>query len=156
VGTAQAQLSEWQEAVGEAQNCWTGVTSWVNGLNFPGDPREPKLFPPAKEWEAAWKTKYGKNPEFLEVGYYVSTVLTLLAVEATKSVERDVLKGWLEKQDYKSPMGVSSKFTQSQITPHQAFDKMVVFQRVKDGNGYVSKMIFPKEIATGTLQTCKQ
>jgi branched-chain amino acid transport system substrate-binding protein len=155
VGTAQAQLVEWQDAVGEAQNCWTGVTTWVNGLAFPADPREPKLLPAAAAWEAAWKAKYGKEAEFLEVGYYVSTVLALLAVEATKSVDRDALKNWLEGQDYKSPMGLSSKFKPSEITPHQAFDNMVVFQRVKEGSGYVSKIVYPKEIATGTLQTCK-
>ena len=156
VGTAQAQLTEWQQAVGEAQNCWTGVTTWVNGLAYPADPREPKLLPAAASWEAAWRTKYGKAPEFLEAGYYVSTVLALLAVEATKSVDRDVLKTWLLAQDYKSPMGLHSKFKPSEITPHQAFGEMVVFQRVKEGNGYVSKLIYPKEIASGTLQTCRQ
>lgn len=154
VGTAQAQLPEWQDLVGDAQQCWTGVTTWVSGLPFPGDDREPKLLPSAADWEAAWVAKYSKTPEFLEVGYYVSTILALLAVEATGSTDRDAIKGWLEAQDYKSPMGLSSKFTPSEVSPHQAFSTMVVFQRVKEGDKYVSKLIYPKEIATGELISC--
>jgi branched-chain amino acid transport system substrate-binding protein len=154
VGTAQAQLPEWQDSVGEAQQCWTGVTTWVAGLPFPGDEREPKLLPSAADWETAWRTKFSKEPEFLEVGYYVSTILALLAVEATGSTDRDAIKGWLEQQDYKSPMGLSSKFSPSEVSPHQAFSTMVVFQRIKEGDAYVSKLIYPAEIATAKLAAC--
>ena len=156
VGTAQAQLPEWQEAVGEAQNCWTGVTTWVTGLKLPADPREPKLFPSAADWETAWRAKYdNKTPEFLEAGYYVSTILTLLAVEQTKSIDREKIKVWLETQDYKTPLALSSKFLPSEVALHQAFGTMVVFQQVKEGNGYISKVVYPKELATGDLQPCK-
>jgi len=51
-------------------------------------------------------------------------------------------------------MGLSSKFVPSEINPHQAFSQMVVFQRVKEGDAYVSKLIYPKEIATGELISC--
>ncbi len=154
VGTASSQLPEWQDAVGDAQNCWTGVTTWTPGLGFPADPREPKLFPDSNSWEAAWRTKFKREPEFLDVGYYVSTVLALLAVEATKSVDRDQLVGWLKQQDYKTPLALSSKFEKSEITPHQAFSKMVVFQRVKAKDGYITQIIYPPEIAKGKLQAC--
>ncbi len=156
VGTAQAQLPEWQEAVGQAQQCWTGVTTWVTGLKLPADPREPKLLPSAADWEAAWRARYNRPPEFLDVGYYVSTILALLAVEQTKSLDREKIKEWLEQQDYKSPLGLSSKFMPSEITPHQAFGEMVVFQQVKEGDKFVSKVIYPKGLATATLQSCIQ
>lgn len=156
VGTAQAQLPEWQEAVGQAQQCWTGVTTWVTGLKLPADSREPKLLPSAADWEAAWRARYNRAPEFLDVGYYVSTILALLAVEQTKSLDREKIKEWLEQQDYKSPLGLSSKFLPSEITPHQAFGEMVVFQQVKEGDKFVSKVIYPKSLATATLQSCTQ
>ena len=156
VGTAQAQLPEWQEAVGQAQQCWTGVTTWVTGLKLPADPREPKLLPSAADWETAWRARYSRAPEFLDVGYYVSTILALLAVEQTHSLDREKIKDWLEQQDYKSPLSLSSKFLPSEITPHQAFGEMVVFQQVKEGDKFVSKVIYPKELATASLQSCIQ
>jgi len=156
VGTAQAQLPEWQDAVGEAQNCWTGVTTWVTGLKLEADPREPKLFPSAADWETAWRAKYNnKTPEFLEVGYYASTILALLAVEQTKSVDREKIKTWLETQDYKTPLASSSKFSPSEVVLHQAFGTMVVFQQVKEGNKFVSTVVYPKDLATAELQACK-
>ena len=51
-------------------------------------------------------------------------------------------------------MGLSSKFSPSEVSPHQAFSTMVVFQRVKEGDKYVSKLIYPKEIATAELISC--
>lgn len=153
VGTAQAQLPEWQEAVGDAQNCWTGVTTWTPGLGFSADKREPKLFPDSDSWEAAWRTKFKREPEFLEVGYYASTILALLAVEATKSTDRDKLVAWLEQQEYMTPLG-NSKFAKSEITPHQAFSKMVVFQRVKGKDGFSTAIFYPPEIAKAKLQPC--
>lgn len=154
VSTATPQLPEWQDAVGDAQGCWTGVTTWTPGLGFPGDPREPKLFPDSNTWEASFRVKYKREPEFLDVGYYVSTMLVLLAAEATKSVDRDVLVRWLEQQDYKTPLALSSKFSKSEITPHQAFSKMVAFQRVKVRDGYSTAVFYPPEIAKGKLQAC--
>ena len=153
VGTAQAQLPEWQNAVGPAQVCWTGVTTWVPGLSYPADKKEPKLFPSAADWEKMWVEKYKKTPEFLEVGYYDSTILALLAVEATKSTDRDKIKAWLEQEDYQTPLG-NSKFHPSRIGLHQAFDTMVVFQREKKGDGYDSVLFYPPQVATGKLKPC--
>ncbi|HQR54473.1 MAG TPA: ABC transporter substrate-binding protein [Burkholderiaceae bacterium] len=153
VGTAQAQLPEWQEGVGDAQECWTGVTTWIPGLGFPADKREPKLFPDSNSWEAAWRAKFKREPEFLEPGYYASTILALLAVEATKSTDRDKLVTWLEQQEYMTPLG-NSKFTKSEVTPHQAFSNMVVFQRVKGKDGFSTAVIYPPEIAKAKLQPC--
>ncbi|TCG02404.1 hypothetical protein BZM26_00755 [Paraburkholderia strydomiana] len=154
ISTAAPQLPEWQNAVGDAQNCWIGVTTWTPGLGLPGDPREPKLFPDSNTWEAAFRARYKREPGFLDVGYYVSTMLALLAVDATKSVNRDAVTDWLSKQDYKTPLGSSSKFSRSDITPHQAFSKVVLFQRVKGTKGFESAVFYPTEIAKAKLQPC--
>ena len=153
VGTAQTQLPEWQKAVGDAQECWTGVTTWVPGLAFPADPKEPKLFPSAADWEKTWFEKYKVVPEFLEVGYYASTILALLAVEQTNSTDREKLKDALQKQSHQTPLG-SSKFRPSRVAVNQAFDTMVVFQRQKKGSEYESVLVYPPEVATGKLQAC--
>lgn len=154
VGTAQAQLPEWQNAVGDAQACWTGVTTWVPGLSYPADKKEPQLFPSAADWEKMWREKYKAEPEFLEVGYYASTILALLAVEDTKSTDRDRLKAWLEKQEYQTPLG-SSKFEKSRVALNQAFGTMVVFQREKKPDGtFASVLLYPEQVATGKLKAC--
>ena len=156
VGTAQAQLPEWQNAVGDSQACWTGVTTWVPGLSYPADKKEPKLFPSAADWEKAWQEKFKAVPEFLEVGYYASTILALLAVEATKSTDRELLRKWLEEQQYQTPVG-DSKFEKSRVALHQAFGEMVVFQRQKKADGtFEGVLVYPAQIATGKLQTCAQ
>ena len=156
VGTAQAQLREWQEATGESQVCWTGVTTWVPGLSYPADKKEPKLFPSAIDWEKMWFEKYKASPDFLEVGFYATTILALLAVEETNSTSRDRLKEWLEKQQYQTPLG-DSRFIKSRVALHQAFGTMVVFQRQKKPDGSItSVLVYPEKIATGKLQPCTQ
>lgn len=154
IGTAQTQLPEWQNAVGDAQGCWTGVTTWVPGLKLPADDKEPKLLPSAADWEKAWKEKHKTEPEFLEVGYYASTILALLAVEKTNSTDRAKIDEWLRGQDYQTPLG-RSKFRKSRVALNQAFDTMVVFQRQKKGSGFESVLVYPPEIATGKLQACQ-
>jgi ABC-type branched-subunit amino acid transport system substrate-binding protein len=125
-------------------------------LSYAADKKEPKLFPSAADWEKAWREKFKAVPEFLEVGYYASTILALLAVEATKSTDREVLRKWLEEQQYQTPVG-DSKFEKSRIALHQAFGEMIVFQRQKKAGGaFESVLIYPAQIATGKLQACTQ
>lgn len=155
LGTAQVQLSDWQDAVGEQQGCWTGVTTWVSGLQYPADEKEPELFPSAADFEKMWAERYGTNPDFLEVGYYISTILALLAVDETGSSDRDVVKDWLEQQEFNTPLG-SSKFEPSRVALHQAFGTMVVFQRQRQDDGsFKSVIVYPEAAATGELQLCK-
>lgn len=154
VGTAQAQLTEWQDAVGNAQDCWTGVTTYVSGLTFPADEKEPELFPSSADFEKTWMEKHKVVPDFLEVAFYNSTILALLAVEETKSTDREKMKEWLVSQEYQTPLG-SSKFEKSRIALHQAFGTMVVFQRQKQEDGSIKTVIlYPEQIATGKLQSC--
>ncbi len=154
VGTAQTQLREWQDALGDIQTCWTGVTTWVSGLSYPADKREPQLFPSAADFEKMWMAKYNAAPDFLEVGYYITGILALLAGDETKSTDRERLKDWFEKQQYQTPLG-DSRFIKSRVALHQAFGTMVVFQRDKKANGTIDSMIvYPEMAATGKLKTC--
>ncbi len=154
IGTAQAILPEWKDAVGDVQNCWTGVATWMPGLTYPADAREPKLFPTAAEWEKRWRAKYNKEPEYMEVGAYVSTMLALLAVEKANSTDRDKLREALVSQAYSTPMG-NSKFAPSEIILQQAFGEMVVFQQQKQPDGkFKSVIVYPEKVAQGKLQQC--
>lgn len=154
IGTAQAILAEWKEATGEVQQCWTGVATWMPGLTYAADKAEPKLFPSAADWEKHWREKYKKNPEYMEVGAYVSTMLALLAVEKSNSTDRDKIHDALVKLDYKTPMG-DSKFSPSEIAQNQAFGDMVVFQQQKQPDGkFKSVILYPEDVATGKLQNC--
>lgn len=154
LGTAQVQLEEWQNAVGDTQACWIGVTTWVSGLKYPADKKLPELFPSATDFEKMWIAKYKVTPDFLEVGYYLSTMLAMLAADETKSVDREQMKEWLEKQQFDTPLG-SSKFEKSRVALHQAFGTMVVFQRQRGADGKIGNVtIFPELAATGKPQTC--
>jgi branched-chain amino acid transport system substrate-binding protein len=155
IGTAQAILPEWKNAVGDVQECWTGVATWMPGLTYAADSREPKLFPSSADWEAMWRAKYKKEPEYMEVGAYVSTMLALLAVEKSHSTDRDKLRAALDAQDYQTPLG-NSKFAPSEISLQQAFSEMVVFQQQKQPDGkFKSVIIYPKNVAQGKLEKCK-
>lgn len=155
IGTAQAILAEWKEGTGDLQECWTGVATWMPGLAFAADKREPKLFPSAADWESHWRKKYNKDPEYMEVGAYVSTMLALLAVEKAKSTDRDKMHDALVTLAYDTPMG-NSKFSPSEIALNQAFGDMVVFQQQKQPDGkFKSVIVYPEKVATGKLQACK-
>ena len=155
IGTAQAILPEWKNAVGDVQECWTGVATWMPGLTYAADKREPKLFPSSADWEAMWRAKYKKEPEYMEVGAYVSTMLALLAVEKSKSTDRDKMRAALDSESYQTPLG-NSKFAPSEIALQQAFSEMVVFQQQKQPDGtFKSVIIYPKNVAQGKLEKCK-
>lgn len=155
IGTAQAILAEWKEGTGDLQECWTGVATWMPGLTYAADKTEPKLFPSAADWEAHWRKKYNKDPEYMEVGAYVSTMLALLAVEKANSTDRDKMHDALLAGAYDTPMG-NSKFSPSEIALNQAFGDMVVFQQQKQPDGkFKSVIVYPEKVATGKLQACK-
>ncbi len=153
VGTFQAVLPEWKNAVGEIQECWTGITTYMPGANYPADPREPKLFPSGNAWEEAWRARFNKEPEYMEAQAYVSTILALLAVEKANSLNRDKIMSVLAADSYNTMLG-SSKFEPSEIGLHQAFSKMLVFQQQKVGNEFKSVILYPPQVAQGKLKQC--
>ena len=153
IGTAQAILPEWRSAVGDIQECWTGVATWLPGLGYPADKTEPKLFPASATWETDWRQRNQREAEFMDAGAYVSTMLALLAVEKANSTDRDKIEKALAEGDYMTPLG-ESKFVPSELAVHQAFSKMVVFQLQKGADGFKSVLLYPADIAQGKLQSC--
>jgi hypothetical protein len=59
----QAQLHEWQNAVGDAQNRCKQTTTHLNGLTNPADKRDPRLYPSAVEGKTQWKAKFDEASE---------------------------------------------------------------------------------------------
>ena len=153
IGTFQAATQEWKKAVGDVQECWTGVTTYMPGANFPADAREPKLFPDGTTFEANWRKRYNKETEYMEAGTYSSLMLALLAVEKAGSLDRDKVSKILGSEAYDTVMG-PAKFEASETALHQAFSKLVVFQQQKVGAEFQSVIIYPAAVAKGKLQPC--
>jgi branched-chain amino acid transport system substrate-binding protein len=153
IGTFQATLPEFKNALGDVQNCWTGVNTYVVGLHSKADATEPKLFPASDEWEAAWRAKYNKEPEYMEVGSYISAMLALLAVEQANATDRDHVGAVLAAEAHDTIMG-NSRFEPSEIALHQAFGTVVDFQLQKQGDTYASVIFYPPARANGKLQAC--
>lgn len=147
VGTAYTQLDEWQDAVGEAQEGWIGVTTYLPGVNHPGNPDFPELFPETEVWVEAFRAKYDMEPDFLDIGHYASTGMLLVALERAggdkvKAVEE------LRTMDIQTVNG-RGKFEPTGFgTKHQAFVDMVVFQR----RGSDNVIVWPLEAASGTIE----
>lgn len=150
IGTFQATLPEFKNSLGDVQAYWTGVNTYIPGQHTRPDAKEPKLFPGSDEWEAAWRKRWNKEPEYMEAGSYISCMLALLAVERTRSVDRDKVSASMAAAAYQTPMG-SSKFEPSEICLHQAFGTVLDFQLQKQGNTYASVVWYPPEKATGKL-----
>ena len=140
IGTAATQLQEWQEAVGPAQEGWVGVTTYLPGLHRPGNAEYPKLFPPSDEWEAAFRKKYDREPDFEDAGCYVTAMLLFLAIERAGGDDKDKVAEELRKMDIPNTLLGNAKFVATPSgTKQQAFTEMVVFQREQDKN----VMIYP-------------
>ena len=150
MGTFQATLPEWKKALGPLQNYWCGVNTYILDQHTKADPQEPKLFPGSDVWEAAWRAKCTKDPEFMEVGSYISCILALLAVEKANSVERAPVAKALAAGNYQTLMG-SSRFEPSEIALHQAFGSVLDFQLQKKGSGFANVVWYPQDRADGKL-----
>ncbi len=148
VGTAYPQLQEWSQAIHEAADGWIGVTTYLPGMKRAADPKLPKLFPSLTDWEADFRKRYNREPEFLDVTNYTSMMMLLVAIERAGSTNKEEVAKQLTTLNIQTMLG-SSNFTP---TPggglHQAFNDMVVFQRV--GEKFV--VLFPPEAANGKLQ----
>src|ERR1700733_444749 len=148
VGTAATQLSEWQQAVGEAQEGWLGISTYLpNTENFPADKNYPKLLPSTKDWEAAFQAKYNASPDYDEATCYANTIQLLLAIDKAGSDKKEKGAEALRNLDVMTPMG-RGHFEQSEGTKQQAFSNLIVFQRQGDKN----IVIYPPEAATGKLK----
>lgn len=148
VGTAYPQLQLWAEAVGEAANGWIGATTYLPGMEAPADAKYPKLFPAMKNWEATFRKKYNREPEFLDVTVYTSTAMLLLAIERAGGPDKDKVAKELKDLGLVTMLGESRFVPTKGGAVNQAFADMVIFQR--DGDRFVT--VFPKAFVNGKLK----
>jgi branched-chain amino acid transport system substrate-binding protein len=148
VGTAATQLTEWQQAVGDAQEGWLGISTYLpNTENWPADNTYPKLLPGTKAWEAAFRAKYNTTPDYDEATCYANTIQLLLALDKAGSDNKEKVAEELRKLDVMTPMG-RARFERSEGTNQQALSDLIVFQRQADK----SIILYPAEAATGKLK----
>ena len=147
VGTAYPQLQEWLEATGEAANGWLGATTYLPGMQRAADPKLPKLFPALKDWEANFKKRYNREPEFLDVTNYTSMMMLLVAIERAGSTDKAKVAKEYTKLDIQTMMGTSNFVPTPGGARHQAFNDMIVFQR--QGDKFV--VLYPADAADGKL-----
>lgn len=145
VGTAYPQLQEWLDAVGEAADGWIGATTYLPGMKRAADPKLPKLFPSMTDWEADFKKRYNRAPEFLDVTNYTSMMMLLLAIERAGSTDKAQVAKQLVKLDVQTMLGESNFTPTPGGALHQAFNEMVVFQR--QGADFVT--LYPADAAEG-------
>jgi len=148
VGTAYPQLQEWAHAVGEAAEGWIGATTYLPGMKRAADPKLPKLFPSLSDWETDFKKRYNREPEFLDVTHYTSMMMLLVAIERAGSTDKEKVAKTLAKLDIRTISGSSNFAPTPGGAVHQAFNDMVVFQRV--GDKFV--VLFPADAASGKLK----
>jgi branched-chain amino acid transport system substrate-binding protein len=150
IGTAYPQLKQWQDATAEAQEGWVGVTTYIPGLKAKADPNYPKLFPDSDAWIAEFTKRYNREPEFIDVGAYVSTCMLLLAIEKAGGDNKEKVAEELKKLDVHTMIGRGHFAPTGYGTLNQAFSDVVVHQRVKGKDA----ILFPKEFET--TQTVEQ
>ena len=151
VGTAYPQLQEWSQATGEAADGWIGVTTYLPGMKRAADPKLAKLFPSLTDWEVDFKKRYNREPEFLDVTNYTSMMMLLVAIERAGSTDKEKVAKEFTKLDIQTMLGSSNFAPTPGGALHQAFNDMVVFQRV--GEKFV--VLYPPDAADGKLQLKK-
>jgi len=147
VGTAYTQLAEWQAAVGEAQEGWLGVTTFLPGLERSANKDYPKLFPKLSDWAAAFKARYNMDPDFLDVTIYATVALLLIAIERAGTDDKVKVGEALSTMDIETINGEAKFVPSGGGTKHQAFTQMLVFQRQKGQNA----IVYPKALENGQL-----
>lgn len=148
VGTAYPQLQTWSESVGEAGSGWIGATTYLPGMETPADPKHPKIFPAMKDWENAFRKKYNREPEFLDVTVYTSSAMLLLAIERAGGPDKDKVAKELKNLGVMTMLGDSAFIPTKGGAVNQAFNEMVVYQ--KQGDKFVTT--WPLAFANGKLK----
>lgn len=151
VGTSYTQLREWQAAVGEAQQGWVGVTTYIPGMDRPASKDYPKIFPRLTEWAEQFRKHYNVEPDFLDVLNYASTAILLVAIERAGSANKQKVAAELRKLDIETISGRAKFVPSGGGTKQQTFTDMVVFQRQNNEN----VLVYPPEVATGKLVIVK-
>jgi branched-chain amino acid transport system substrate-binding protein len=148
VGIAFAQLTEWQQAAGEAQDGWVGVGGYLpHVVEWPADKANPKLFPSTKEWEAAFSAKFKREPTYNDIMCYATTGLLLTAIQNAGTDDLEKVNDALRKIDVMTPYGPGKFVKTPEGTTNQAFDNLLVFQRQKDN----TVVVYPPNLANAKL-----
>jgi branched-chain amino acid transport system substrate-binding protein len=145
---AAVKTIEWQQAVGEAQQNWIGISTFLpNTENWPADKAYPKLLPGTKVWEAKFKERYGRDADDNELICYSNAIQLLLAMEKAGGGD-DKAKVAAAFRDLKviTPMG-PAEFAPSEGTKQQEFSDLLVFQRQNGQN----VILWPLAAASGKL-----
>jgi len=149
IGTFATQLKEWQDAVGLAQEGWTGLASYLpNLVNFPANPDYPKLLPTTSAWEATFRAKYSQEPNYDDAMCYALAAAMAIATKNAGSNDREYVAKALRELDINTVYGHLKWTATEGGTKQNAFDQMIIFQR----QGGKSVTIYPPEAANGKLQ----
>ncbi|MGF7160399.1 branched-chain amino acid transport system substrate-binding protein [Rhodoligotrophos appendicifer] len=151
VGTAYTQLEEWQKAVGDAQEGWMGVTTYLPGVEHAANKDYPKLFPSTTEWVEAFKKKYNAEPDFLDIGHYAATGMLLIALDKAGGDKVKAAEE-LRKMNVETVNGRGEFKPTGFGTKQQAFTDMIVFQR----QGGKNVVLWPLEAANGEIAAVKR
>jgi branched-chain amino acid transport system substrate-binding protein len=148
VGTSFAQYEEWQKAVGDAQEGWLGVSTYLPGvLDRPADPNAPALFPSTSEWEAKFRKLYNAEPDQLAAATYVSVAMIILAVDRCHCDDKEKVAVELRKMEVQTVFGAGKFHPSGQGTMQQAYDQMMLFQR----HNNKSVVVYPEDVRQSKL-----
>lgn len=148
VGTAFPQLDTWAKATGPAAEGWIGATTYLPGMSRHADPKYPNLFPSAKDWEAAFRARYKREPEFLDATVYTSAVMLFLAMDRAQSTDKMKVAQELRRLGAQTMMGKGDFVPTKGGAMNQAFAEMLVYQR--QGGKLVT--VWPGDVASGKLR----
>jgi len=152
VGTAYTQLDEWRNAVGEAQEGWLGVTTYLPGAQRAANKDYPQIFPSLTEWEDKFRKRFNAEPDFLDIGTYATAAMLFLAIDRAGVDDREKVAAELRKMDLPTVFGQGNFKPTEGGTRQQAFTDMVVFQN----QGGKNVVLYPLADATGKLQPLKR
>jgi branched-chain amino acid transport system substrate-binding protein len=145
---AAVKTPEWQQAVGEAQQGWIGISTFLpNTEDWPADKTYPNLFPGTKPWEAKFRERYGRDADDNELICYSNAIQLLLAMDkAGGGDDKSKVVAALRDLQVTTPMGPAA-FAPSEGTKQQEFAELLVFQRQNGQN----VILWPLQAANGKL-----
>ncbi|MBI5911897.1 MAG: ABC transporter substrate-binding protein [Betaproteobacteria bacterium] len=148
VASAFPQFQTWADAVGEAANGWITAVSYLAGQALPADPKYPKIFPAAKDWEAAFRKKYSREPELIDAMVYTSAAMLFLAIDRAGGGDKERVAKELRNLGVQTIMGEGKFVPTPGGAVNQAFNEMFVIQR--QGDKIVT--VWPKARSNGQFK----
>jgi hypothetical protein len=113
-GEVTVQFEAFAKAVGpEVQEGWIAPSTYIPGINRPADPNYPKLLPSSHDWENAFRKRYSRDPNLIDLGSYVTTAMLLIALERAGGDDPEKVTTELSKLDAKTPLGAGAFIRQA-------------------------------------------